>query len=164
MVDLPEADRPVNQMVAPCCLRSSLRSLRVRPACQVMLLLCSIQVSDCKLYLQRNKTHVDIFGYVVWVDLRRGKRCCCCNDMQKIRRGSLDRSNRRLLRMRRCSNSPPPTPPARNIESSHSIKRARAASWSNGSVRVGASLHLGVVVGGGRGKLLPMRARLHDFM
>lgn len=38
MVDLPEADRPVNQIVAPFCPRSSLRSLRVRPACQVMLL------------------------------------------------------------------------------------------------------------------------------
>lgn len=38
MVDLPEADRPVNQTVQPFCLRSSLRSLRVRPACHVMLL------------------------------------------------------------------------------------------------------------------------------
>lgn len=43
MVDLPEADRPVNQTVAPCCLRSSLRSLRVRPACQVMLLFFASQ-------------------------------------------------------------------------------------------------------------------------
>jgi hypothetical protein len=38
MVDLPEADRPVNQTVAPFCLRSSLRSWRVKPACHVMLL------------------------------------------------------------------------------------------------------------------------------
>ena len=38
MVDLPEAERPVNQTVAPFCLRRSVRSARVRPACQVMLL------------------------------------------------------------------------------------------------------------------------------
>ncbi len=45
MVDLPEADRPVNQTVQPFCLRSSLRSWRVRPECQVMLLSpCQIMV------------------------------------------------------------------------------------------------------------------------
>ena len=38
MVDLPEAERPVNQTVQPFCLRRSLRSVRVRPECQVMLL------------------------------------------------------------------------------------------------------------------------------
>jgi hypothetical protein len=38
MVDFPEAERPVNQTVAPFCLRRSVRSSRVRPACQVMLL------------------------------------------------------------------------------------------------------------------------------
>ena len=38
MVDFPEAERPVNQTVHPFCLRSSLRSLRVRPACHVMFL------------------------------------------------------------------------------------------------------------------------------
>jgi len=38
MVDLPEAERPVNQTVHPFCLRSSLRSFRVRPACHVILL------------------------------------------------------------------------------------------------------------------------------
>lgn len=38
IVDLPEAERPVNQTVQPFCLRRSLRSARVRPACQVMLL------------------------------------------------------------------------------------------------------------------------------
>lgn len=38
MVDLPEAERPVNQMVKPRCLRNVLRSLRERDGCQVMLL------------------------------------------------------------------------------------------------------------------------------
>jgi len=38
MVDLPDAERPVNQTVQPFCLRNSLRSERVRPECQVMLL------------------------------------------------------------------------------------------------------------------------------
>lgn len=39
MVDLPEAERPVNQRVKPFCLRYSLRSLRVRPGCQSRLAL-----------------------------------------------------------------------------------------------------------------------------
>lgn len=38
MVDFPDAERPVNQTVQPFCLRRVLRSERVRPACQVMLL------------------------------------------------------------------------------------------------------------------------------
>lgn len=38
MVDLPEAESPVNQTVHPFCLRRSQRSLRVRPECHVMLL------------------------------------------------------------------------------------------------------------------------------
>ena len=38
MVDLPEAERPVNQRVRPCCLRRALRSGRVREGCQVMFL------------------------------------------------------------------------------------------------------------------------------
>lgn len=38
MVDLPEAERPVNHRVKPCCLRSVLRSERERDGCQVMLL------------------------------------------------------------------------------------------------------------------------------
>jgi hypothetical protein len=37
-VDLPEADRPVNQTVKPFCLRSSLRSRRERDGCHVMFL------------------------------------------------------------------------------------------------------------------------------
>lgn len=37
-VDLPEADRPVNQMVKPFCLRKDSRSVRERDGCQVMLL------------------------------------------------------------------------------------------------------------------------------
>jgi len=49
MVDLPEAERPVNQTVHPCCLRSSLRSLRVRPECQVMLLARSQVLCSCPL-------------------------------------------------------------------------------------------------------------------
>jgi hypothetical protein len=39
IVDLPDAESPVNQMVNPRCLRSVLRSLRESDACQVMLLL-----------------------------------------------------------------------------------------------------------------------------
>jgi len=47
MVDLPEAERPVNQTVQPFCLRSSLRSWRVRPECHVMLLSpCQIMVVE----------------------------------------------------------------------------------------------------------------------
>lgn len=37
-VDLPEAERPVNQTVKPFCLRSDSRSAREREGCQVMLL------------------------------------------------------------------------------------------------------------------------------
>ena len=81
MVDLPEAERPVNQTVAPFCLRRSVRSSRVRPACHVMLLshllgfvnmLCSRRCRGrwrgrggarrCENVLvhQINRTHVDI--------------------------------------------------------------------------------------------------------
>ena len=38
MVDFPDAERPVNQMVKPGCLRNVLRSAREREGCQVMLL------------------------------------------------------------------------------------------------------------------------------
>lgn len=38
MVDLPDAERPVNQIVKPFCLRAVLRSARERDGCQVMLL------------------------------------------------------------------------------------------------------------------------------
>lgn len=38
MVDLPDADSPVNQMVKPFCLRYVLRSSRERDGCHVMLL------------------------------------------------------------------------------------------------------------------------------
>lgn len=38
MVDLPDAERPVNQIVKPVCLRNLLRSLREREGCHVMLL------------------------------------------------------------------------------------------------------------------------------
>jgi hypothetical protein len=37
-VDLPDADRPVNQIVKPFCLRNLLRSSRERDGCHVMLL------------------------------------------------------------------------------------------------------------------------------
>jgi len=42
MVDLPDAERPVNQIVKPRCLRFALRSLRERDGCQVMLLFGSV--------------------------------------------------------------------------------------------------------------------------
>ena len=48
MVDLPEAERPVNQTVAPFCLRRSVRSSRVRPACHVMLLSHCVRICECK--------------------------------------------------------------------------------------------------------------------
>ena len=38
MVDFPDAERPVNQMVKPGCLRYLFRSSREREGCQVMLL------------------------------------------------------------------------------------------------------------------------------
>jgi hypothetical protein len=38
MVDLPDAERPVNQIVKPFCLRKPLRSARERDGCHVMLL------------------------------------------------------------------------------------------------------------------------------
>lgn len=38
MVDFPDAERPVNQIVKPFCLRNELRSARERDGCQVMLL------------------------------------------------------------------------------------------------------------------------------
>jgi hypothetical protein len=41
IVDLPEAERPVNQTVQPLCFLNSLRSLRVRPECHVMFLASS---------------------------------------------------------------------------------------------------------------------------
>lgn len=38
MVDLPDADSPVSQIVKPFCLRSAKRSARESDGCQVMLL------------------------------------------------------------------------------------------------------------------------------
>lgn len=38
MVDFPDAERPVNHMVMPRCLREELRSARERDGCHVMLL------------------------------------------------------------------------------------------------------------------------------
>lgn len=43
-MDLPDAERPVNQMVKPFCLRKPLRSARERDGCHVMLL--ELNVSD----------------------------------------------------------------------------------------------------------------------
>ena len=37
-MDFPEAERPVNQIVKPRCLRRELRSCREREGCQVMFL------------------------------------------------------------------------------------------------------------------------------
>ena len=39
MVDLPLAERPVNHIVKPCCLRKALRSARVKEGCHVILLM-----------------------------------------------------------------------------------------------------------------------------
>ena len=39
MVDLPDPDRPVNQMVKPRCFRNRFRSCRDSDGCQVMFLL-----------------------------------------------------------------------------------------------------------------------------
>ena len=54
---------------------------------------------------------------------------------------------------------PPPTPPARQQQPQATASKTKSlVVFSHGSVRVDASLPLGVVVGDGRGKLLPMRA------
>jgi hypothetical protein len=73
IVDLPDADRPVNHTVQPFCLRSSLRSLRVRPACHVMLLKCCQRYGNASstdyrcaiLGLWILSTHVAMFRGVV---------------------------------------------------------------------------------------------------
>jgi hypothetical protein len=50
MVDLPDAERPVNQIVKPFCLRKPLRSARERDGCHVMLL--GRNVSDATVVLE----------------------------------------------------------------------------------------------------------------
>lgn len=47
-VDFPDAERPVNQIVKPRCLRNSLRSWREREGCQVMLLLKQLVMWFCE--------------------------------------------------------------------------------------------------------------------
>jgi hypothetical protein len=68
MVDLPDADRPVNQMVKPGCLRSVVRSARDSDACQVMLL------SSCEYGWRGMAGHLTLpfwkFGGVLGVDAR----------------------------------------------------------------------------------------------
>lgn len=49
MVDLPLADRPVNQSVKPCWCRSAERSLCVSEGCHVM-------------FLERRRRELDGFG------------------------------------------------------------------------------------------------------
>ena len=51
MVDLPEADRPVNQIVNPCCFRNVFRSRRDSEGCHVILLTprAGISVTESRL-------------------------------------------------------------------------------------------------------------------
>ena len=61
MVDLPDADRPVNQIVKPGCLRSEVRSARDSDACQVMLLL------PCEYVWRGMAGHLTLPFWRVWV-------------------------------------------------------------------------------------------------
>ncbi|KAH0238604.1 hypothetical protein KCV06_g66, partial [Aureobasidium melanogenum] len=52
VVTVETAERPVNQMVAPCCLRSSLRSLRIGGAVLA-------PIADCVWPPHRHRQHVN---------------------------------------------------------------------------------------------------------
>ena len=76
MVDLPEAERPVNQIVKPFCLRKVLRSARERDGCHVMLL--GRNVSDARWRWRwrgryggvNARCHVGWYGGVTVMELR----------------------------------------------------------------------------------------------
>lgn len=56
MVDFPDADRPVNQMVRPRCFRRENRSARVsRAGWKVMLLMYGVSVSLLKLQVEEQQ-------------------------------------------------------------------------------------------------------------
>jgi hypothetical protein len=61
MVDLPEAERPVSQIVRPCCLRSEVRSARVRALAWKVMLLGFVSIIQLVLAVLLLFTHVDIF-------------------------------------------------------------------------------------------------------
>lgn len=62
-MDLPEAERPVSQMVRPRWLRSWLRSRREREGCQVMLLMLRVSFA-CSVCGGDDDSMADIV--VVW--------------------------------------------------------------------------------------------------
>jgi hypothetical protein len=76
-VDFPEAERPVNQIVKPRCLRNSLRSCREREACQVILLvgLISFVVGwrGCLGGMKYSRCH-----FVVAIDCEEGEGQLLC--------------------------------------------------------------------------------------
>jgi hypothetical protein len=104
-----------------------------------------------KIYLQRTKTHVDILKYVdMWYG---GEKKISC--YAKIRRGSLEEQVKSSIiayaATDTASTSAITPKPHQKSKSRFLVERV--------------SLPFGVVVGvNDRGKLLPMRARLHDFM
>lgn len=56
MVDFPEAESPVNQIVMPRCLRRVVRSARVSDGCQVMF------VAILKILCEEMRVGLDIVG------------------------------------------------------------------------------------------------------
>jgi hypothetical protein len=74
MVDFPEAERPVNQMVKPGCLRNVLRSSREREGCHVMLLV-TVSIRCLGLKLARMVAWWGLAGHsrrhfdVIWEDV-----------------------------------------------------------------------------------------------
>jgi hypothetical protein len=75
MVDFPDAERPVNQMVRPRWPRSSLRSCRDKEGCQVMFLFQRSVTPP--LYMNRtgDELYVAIVSDPICQLLRRCKRC-----------------------------------------------------------------------------------------
>lgn len=66
MVDFPDAERPVNQIVKPFCLRRVLRSERERPSCHVMLLSQKVLVSQsCLSYFCFSEKMWGLAGYTL---------------------------------------------------------------------------------------------------
>ena len=71
MVDLPLADRPVNQSVKPCWWRSAVRSLCVSEGCHVMFLKIKVGIRwFCGV-------EVEAGWNVIWTGQRRGAHLRC---------------------------------------------------------------------------------------
>lgn len=92
MVDLPEAERPVNQRVKPCWLRRALRSCVVTAdACHVMLLDGREQDRGAYYRDMGRRTYVaivvGILGYleVHWEERDCGRRLAVISSMAQRR-------------------------------------------------------------------------------